>query len=319
MKNLLSCIAFCLIAVLLLLPFNSILAAKHESRYYMMEEELKTLGPCDVQIYGSCHSYTSFNAKSFEDSTNISAYVMAAAGEIIPATYLRMNERFKTNTPKVALLDIWGLNAYETYIKSEDNFEFYLPAIVTIFPFSKEKNEIIARYDSLDFFNENIPLVRYKERILSSNIVEADFNYEFKEEFSEEMTTRFANNGYLVYTDIGKTEDYIEQQAVIELDDKLEIESDLMFYFEKIVDLCEEYDVELILYRAPYRSCENELRKLNWFTDYCNENNLTFVDLEQAIEFDYTTDFRDYEHLNINGAQKATDFLTPYILEAMNN
>ena len=85
-------------------------------------------------------------------------------------------------------------------------------------------------------------------------------------------------------------------------------------YFAVFVDLCEKNDVQLIFYRAPYVSSENELRKANWFADYCESKNVVFFDLEKEMVFDVKTDFLDYEHLNECGAKKATDFLAGKIL-----
>ena len=59
------------------------------------------------------------------------------------------------------------------------------------------------------------------------------------------------------------------------------------------------------------------MKKANWFADYCEEKGVTFFDLEKDIDFDLSTDFLDYEHLNKYGAQKATDYLAKPILAAM--
>ena len=40
-------------------------------------------------------------------------------------------------------------------------------------------------------------------------------------------------------------------------------------------------------------------------------------DLEKEIEYDYSCDFYDFEHLSKSGAKKSTEFLNAYILEAL--
>ena len=91
-----------------------------------------------------------------------------------------------------------------------------------------------------------------------------------------------------------------------------------MKYVCKIIDLCEEHDVELIFYRAPYTSTVNELKKSNWFADYCAERGILYVDLEKELSFDIETDFLDYHHLNESGALKATDYLAEIVLPYLN-
>ena len=116
-KTAISCCAFVSIVVFLFLTLNSVSLNKINNRYYVLGQFLKEDNRnYDVQVYGACHAYTSFNAKYFEEEYGVSSYVFANPGEIIPATYLRMFEQFKKDVPKVVLLDVWGLNAYETYV-----------------------------------------------------------------------------------------------------------------------------------------------------------------------------------------------------------
>ena len=98
----------------------------------------------DVQAFGSCHTYTSFIPAVLEENTGLTSFVYANPGEIIPTTYVRMVEQFKRHVPKVAVLDIWGINAYETYDETEEILEEYMPLNVQMLPNSKEKRELIS-------------------------------------------------------------------------------------------------------------------------------------------------------------------------------
>lgn len=297
---------------------NEILVPKTSNRYYMLEKLLEEADETyEVQVYGSCHSYTSFDALYFQETYGTSSYVMANPGEIIPSTYLRMKERFKIDVPSVVLLDIWGLNAYETYSTRSDIFDYYFPVNIERIPFSLEKLEVIMDYESLDLVSESFAITKYKDRILNGELVAADFDYEFSKDFYYEMAVRSEHNGLAAYTDATVLDDYWEKQPDIGEDEQLAYEADIMKYVEKIIDLCEQNGVELIFYRAPYISTENELRKANWFGDYCESRGILFLDLEEEMEFDLSTDFLDYHHLNASGARKATMFLSQYILDAM--
>jgi len=39
--------------------------------------------------------------------------------------------------------------------------------------------------------------------------------------------------------------------------------------------------------------------------------------MEDFVSFDYTTDFLDYEHLSLSGAQKLTERLISFVMEAV--
>lgn len=328
LKNITCCAVFCVLVLSMISQLNEILLNKANNRYYILEDFIEEQNEeYDVHVYGSCHAYTSFNPTVFTESFGVTSYVFANPGEIIPTTYLRMMERFKEDAPDVALIDIWGLNAYETYSTWDRIFNLYMPVNIELIPLSPEKIEVIRDYGSLDMLLENFAIAKYKDRIMGMELTNADFDYSFAEvlRYSEgyvknEMTLRRNNNGYAAYNAEKYTKhltDYEERQAQVAGDEQLAFEDDIIKYVEKIIELCEAHDVEVIFYRAPYISRENELRKANWFSGYCRSKDIPYLDLEQLVDFDYSSDFMDYYHLNVNGAEKSTLYLAPYILEAM--
>ena len=325
MKKLLSCIVFCLILFGLLIQAGEILVSKPYNRYYILEKHLEEIGSdFDVQIFGSCHAYTSFNPNTLQEQVGLESFVFANAGEIIPTTYLRMREQFKKYTPKVALVEVWGINPYETYDSPENILGSYLQTNMERIPFSIEKLKVIQRYSTLDFVESNFLFSKYKERIMENSLRNFDFDYSFddaqaytSEAVKTEMTSRLENNGLKVNPSV-PLDQYEQLQNHVSKDDILEIEPDIVEYITKIIELCQSYDVELIFYRSPYNAKVNELRKLNHFQQICDEHDVLFLDLEQEIDYDYFTDFFDYEHLSEAGASKSTQFLIPYITEALN-
>ena len=324
LKIIVSCVVIWLLVIWLVGELNGIVIDKANNRYYILEDCIKEAdADYDVQIYGSCHAYTSFDPVYFGERYAVSSYVFANPGEIIPTTYLRMLERFKVDAPKVAVIDIWGLNAYETYSTYDRIFNLYMPVNVELLPLSVEKIKVIRDFESLDLLADNFPIAKYKDRLLNMELRQVDFAYSFADNleqsdtYKKEMTLRRKNGGFAAYTSVRNLADYDEKQAKVADADKLAFEEEMMKYVDKIVDLCSRYGVKLIFYRAPYISTENELRKVNWFADYCVEKEILFVDTEKEVAFDHSVDFMDYYHLNATGARRVTEHLAPYILEKM--
>lgn len=325
MKRVIRVVLFLIVFALLFNAMNEVFVEKSANRYYMLSKELEDTKKYDVLIFGSCHAYTSFNPIYFEAEYGIAAYNMANPSEIIPATYLRMSEQIKKRNPKVVLVETWGVNPYETYISSEDIMELYFPLNVENIPYSKEKKEVIDDFETLDYWADNFAVFKYKSRLVEGTLSEIDFDYSFekaKENYEgettgwmyAEMENRFAHNGFLAKI-AGNVEDYEQRQNEVPEDDILAIETDIMKYVKKIIALCKEYDVKLMFYRAPYVSTENELRKVNYLEQYLVEQGITFYDMEDEIEYNYTEDFNDYEHLSETGAQKTTEFLGEKIIQ----
>lgn len=328
MKKILSILVFCGILISLFEPLNKIMLDKSYNRYYILDGVLANAERIDVQVYGSCHAYTSFDTVVYTADTGISAYNMANSSEIIPTTYLRMKNYFEINRPQVAVVEIWGTNAYETYIDSDLILEDYFKTSIEVLPITEDKLEIINDFETLDLIEENFPLFKYKDRLLNGDISIIDFHYSYEkayELYSEDgknmiysdIETRLNNRGFKPDFSVDISEEYAKSQASVNENDTLPVEEDLMKYVDKIIALCEEYDVELIFYRAPYISTENELRKRNYLEDYFEERNIPFYDLEQEIDFDTTIDFHDTHHLSSYGALKATHFFEDVIEEIL--
>lgn len=326
-KRFVSCLTFVALTVTLIGRANDVLVDKVNNRYYILEDFIASSDQeYDVQVYGSCHAYTSFDPSVLAELTGLSSYVFANPGEIIPATYLRMRERFKTDVPQVAVVDIWGLNAYDTYSSTDSIFNSYLPLNIERIPLSLAKIEVIRDYASLDMLADNFAIAKYKDRLLNLDLNAADFNYSFSsvvaysaDYVENEMTLRQNNNGFAAYNAADYTQvlaDYDQKQAKVAAEDTLAYEEDIVKYTQKIIDLCAEYGVELIFYRAPYISNANELRKSNWLKLYCAQQEVLYLDLEELVDFDTSTDFLDYEHLNVVGARRATAYLAEYIAAA---
>lgn len=206
MKKILSCLCFCLIIISLLSPINEILISKTHNRYYILEKYLEEIGTeFDVQVYGSCHAYTSFNPNCLKENTGMESFVFANPGEIMPSTYLRMREQFKEHVPQVAVVEIWGINPYETYDSTEKIFGSYFQTNIQQIPFSLEKLEVIDDFETLDMLEMAFPISKYKDRLLDNSLRDFDFNYSFDiamEDSSEaievEMSSRLENNGFKV-------------------------------------------------------------------------------------------------------------------------
>lgn len=96
-------------------------------------------------------------------------------------------------------------------------------------------------------------------------------------------------------------------------------------YFEKIISTCEDNDIQLILYAAPfgYENGEGVDRYMDRqrisvaLEIYLEKRDIPFVYFQKSnkADLDYAADFRDFTHLNFNGAMKITRYLGDFIKE----
>ncbi|MCD8007840.1 MAG: hypothetical protein LUF68_02715, partial [Clostridiales bacterium] len=89
-------------------------------------------------------------------------------------------------------------------------------------------------------------------------------------------------------------------------------------YFDKIYTYCQENDMELLLVKTPkYSWIGSDAAQVQALAD---SYGLTYIDFNweamlTAIGFDINTDMKDYDHLNVLGAEKLSDWLCDYLGE----
>lgn len=198
-----------------------------------------------------------------------------------------------------------------------------MPSLESV-PFSLAKQEVIydiheLGYSNINFWSMNFPLFNYKSRLLDGSLTEVDFHYSYeatepyaKEYFFKEMTDRLQSHGFRHFYPT-QLEDYSNLQESVPLDDLQPVEPIIEKYILKIIQLCKDNNVTLIFYRAPYIANPDELKEINYLKSLCFANDVPFIDLEEELEFDYLTDFYDYQHLSFTGAEKVTGRLIDFL------
>ena len=88
-------------------------------------------------------------------------------------------------------------------------------------------------------------------------------------------------------------------------------------WLDRIVALCAENGIELILYTAPYDAPEDEQAIFNGLNDYAREHGLRYRNMMydmEAVGLDPASDFVDEGHVNCSGQEKLTRFLAETLL-----
>ena len=250
----------------------------------------------DVIILGDCEAYTSFSPIELYEKYGITSYIRGNSQQLIGQSYYVLSETLKYETPKVVLLSVGGMR-YDKQKKEE-----YNRLMIDKMKWSMDKFNLI-KYSMLD--NENIwtyviPLLRYHNRITSLN--RDDFKYLFHDEI-------VSHNGFLINQEV---------KPLTVLPNKLPLSnykfSDSNYiYLEKIINLCKDNNIKLILYKSPtvypfwYDEYEEQIKTIanKYSLPYYN-----FITLNDEINIDFNYDTYDSGvHLNLSGARKLTNYL----------
>lgn len=328
MKKIGTSLIFISILLLSLIYVNDVVIRKSDNRYFMMKEAYEELEDkdFDIAVFGSCHAYRTVDPDIIWEEMHLYSYNFANPSEIMPATYLNMSDKFSDFRPKIALIETWGIHAYDTYISEALTLDGAFTLIVDSFPFSMEKMEVIQDFETLDILNETFALAKYKERFVEFDLMKEDYVYSYKkmkrknieglEWLYEEMDARMEHAGYGSVDGV-LSEDYMDEKIYVADDEMMPVEEDMLAYVDRIIALCRKENVIPIFFRAPYISNENELKKNNYLRDYLEERGVLYIDLEEEIDFDYQSEMGDLQHLNNAGAQKATRYLCGIMEEVL--
>lgn len=123
------------------------------------------------------------------------------------------------------------------------------------------------------------------------------------------------SHGYKYNTDIRKIK---KIKYMIKTDKSEDIEKESLIYFDKMIKLCKQNNIEIIFVEMPSVNSWNYERH-NAAENLAKSYNINFIDLNlclKKMKFDMDSDFRDKgNHLNYSGAAKATDYIGNAIKE----
>ncbi len=263
----------------------------------------------DVMYFGSSNTYCSFNPLVIWEETGVKSYVFATQQQPVWATYHYMVDALKTQDLDLAVVDILMFSKNEEYYDDGVNYTF-----CDNMPFSKNKLELIkASAPEGERFSLACRFMKYHSRW--NELKESDFSYNKKE------MNDYSKGFYVLPTCYDKA----EAQDLSGVFEEVPLTEKNLNYLKKIIALCKENDVELMLVKTPSNATAEEKKYYNTVERVAKENGVTFVDYNMHYDeicLDFETDFFDDSHLNVNGAEKFSKHFvenTEYFAEKVRN
>lgn len=266
---------------------------------YEYYDELKNH---EVIFLGDCEVYANYSPMKLYSEYGINSYIRGNSQQLIWQSYGLLKETLKYEKPKIVIFNVNSMRY------SEPVSEAYNRLMLDKMKWSKEKIEMIndSMLDNEDFISYVFPLLRYHSRY--SELNKEDFKYLFKEKKS-------SYNGFIVnkgikpntgLPNIKKLSDYRFSDRNYD-------------YLNKIVSLCKDNGIKLILVKAPslypywYKEYDDQIKEfaLSNRVDYYN-----FINYVDNIGIDYNTDTYDAGlHLNLYGAEKLSNYFGKILVD----
>ncbi len=274
--------------LLALLAATSLLGAylmPHSNRYLtgytaggILGEDFDTI---DVLVLGDSNAAQGIAPMEWYSSRGITGYTYGVAWFSVYSAYYRLRKLYDEQSPKVVVLG-------------------------TDILYSKKGNETYVQNAVGDILDELFPLVRFHDnwkQLSARNLLE-----------EHDYTWRDVNKGFTPLTEIAP---YSGGNYMYE-NDTAPINLLVLFYLNRLVDLCTEHGSQLLFVTVPAGTSWS-LPRHNGVAAYAAEHDIPYIDYNldpAAIGFDWNTDTPDGgSHLNVSGAVKVSDDLGRYLAE----
>jgi len=290
-------IAFCLLTMLFMPKYIEKNAdGRITAEFYREKTNI------DVIITGSSTVQAGVSPMVLYRDYGITAYDRSNSSQVMAISYAMIADAIKQNKPELVVCDVGFIYQPDDYV-DEGASRKSLDAL----KWSKAKSDCIkAVMDPTENYLDYVfPILRFHSRWNDLSI--EDFKYWI---YKPDVTY----NGQLLQFD---QESNIEINAHM-LDEEYAASDRNMCYLQKIIDICRENDVQLMLMKLPHIQGNWSNKLDEQIINIADENGIiykNFLDEYDSFGFEELAEFADGQHMNSLGAEKFTKVLGEYIIE----
>lgn len=260
----------------------------------------------DVIFMGTSRVLDSVYPLDLWNEYGMASYNLAQHAQTMSMSYYAMQDAINRQHPKVIVLDTYFLisdqkisNLGYTH-KTIDNMPWSLPKVAALTDYVKSEGftNMFQYIINLSVFHS-----RWKE-------LTAD-DFEPIEDDTMGAEVRYGHTAFDSYTVVDKSQ-------------TAEIPAGSMEYLNKIIKLCKDHNVQLVLMTTPSIPFEEydvpgttQFKMFNSLYDLAEKDGFTYINLMHHLDelnFDYKTDMYDEGHVNPLGAAKITKYMGQFVM-----
>ncbi|MFI3214301.1 MAG: interleukin-like EMT inducer domain-containing protein [Eubacteriales bacterium] len=305
----LQCLRYVLIPIVFQYDGYSLAASNF---YEQKEDSISTV------ILGASHTEFSIIPMELYKNNGICAYNFSSAGQTLLLSYHRLIDAYKYQDESLdtVILNIAMLRLTDQNSNNDDI------ALLSM-PYSENKFNIIkTKSDNLDgFIGLLFPIVSYHARW--KEVTKSSFSY-FS--YDNSITSRgygFSTNTVLensTYQEIS-VPNYVDLSSEVMEEYESSVKESSLSYMLKIIQFCEEKNLNLVLVQTPVYYWTDELH--NEVEEIAMEHEIEFYDFNYAplideINYNVATDGWDAAHMNYYGALKFSEWIGNYLVAKCN-
>lgn len=262
----------------------------------------------DVLLLGSSHAVSCLNPQVIYDNYGITSYNLGSEQQSLVISYYWLREALKYQSPKVVVLDTYILHKYTTYAYVYNDMncsESSVRKAMDSMRFSPLKWEAGKTIEAIDPTQSGLSFlllnIRYHTRW--SSLGEDDYTEKSMVEHGgiKGFTVLGGENPALTYTPFRVSDiDNVDAEPMVETSEK---------YLDKIVDLCAEKNIQLVLVNIP---CNEPIARYKSTKEYAGNRGIPYYDFNEETlynEINYNAAENLLSHPNYLGAEKVSLYL----------
>ena len=255
----------------------------------------------DIVFVGNSHQFCSVNPDVLYDDYGIESFMLATSAQTLPQSYYAVMEAIELKHPEKIVFEI-SYTANDFFTVSDEMTHCFMDGMPRCEARKLAMNEMIEKEDRIYY---RLPLGLYHSRW--KELEEKDYkDFPVSDRGTYIMPEVFDN----------------WEIPVLEDGKRIQIPQLCEEYLIKIIDLCKESGVELILYVAPFNGLYDDeggrddilirQAKFNYAFDIAKERGIPCYNLFETFDdigIDSSFDWADSQHLNKTGQEKLTKYL----------
>lgn len=284
-----------------------------EVRYAM--HELYEQNDIETLFLGSSHVFFGYDPRILDEIMGENTYLAATPAQKADGSYYLLKEVLKNNPVRKVYLDVFCKMYKVVPAQRTSEHMMYIYCITDYMKNGWNRTEFLLNASGSDYYIESfLPSARYGNYLLDRRRLEG-------------IVKRKRTSGYTNYEDAPS--DFYKGAMVspgtpgapkmIVDADGLEVPEEVISsyslkYLDKIVALCKEEGIELVLVSAPFtnlyvQAIENYDTFYHYMRNYAEANEIEYYDFNlcrtEILKMEYD-DFMDCHHLSGKGAEKYT-------------
>ncbi|MEE0957855.1 MAG: hypothetical protein UH734_07240 [Ruminococcus sp.] len=277
----------------------------------------------DIALIGSSEVYASFAPGMAYDKFGFTSYDYATASCTPTAAITQVKEVMDNQSPKMILMEVnaflYGadkdgqdLNAFK-----ESSIRNYIDNI----PMNDNKKAFLDEYVDKDLHIEYyLPIIKYHS---AWNDYPDSIRY-LRSCFEQQVRGESLLKGFKTRTRVFQPLQKTYNAEVLKDTKKSPLTETAVTELNKLMKYCKENKINIVFFRAPHLISDNNVvrsERNNTIAEMVRKNGFDFYDFERdykKIGIDLKNDFYNYDHLNIYGCEKFTEYLGKLLVDKYN-